>query len=315
MKRKPSLPGREEQGDGVAAGAAAAASGACFTIDAARGLIVESNAAGWEAWGLVEAGGLEAAPAVLPIAVDRAMPAIQRLVELAGTCRKGAGISETLSFWTARGVRRWRCKVSRIKPANAAGPGLLRVTLLGAAEGSDERVGHGTVRGHSPAITDRLAHELRTPLSAVIAYAEILKDEHFGPMSSPAAQARYRDYARNIYDSARHALGVVDGMVGGSAGRADVPELAFRDLDPGTIVANCLSVARPLAAEAGLELDAEVGPDVPRIVADEVSLQQMLLNLLTNAIKFARPGDKVTVRVSYDAGGPLCIAVADTGRA
>jgi signal transduction histidine kinase len=191
-----------------------------------------------------------------------------------------------------------------------AGDGVMRVELLDEVhDGGGARVALVQPKAQEALLTERLAHELRTPLSAVIAYAEVLKDEHFGPM----ANGRYRDYARSIYDSARHALGVVDGMIGRAADKADTPEFAFRDLDPGEIVASCLNVARPLAADAGMQLGAEVCPGAPRIVADEVSLKQMLLNLLTNAIKFARAGDEVTVRVSYEPGGPLCIAVADTG--
>ena len=296
MQRTPSSPGREVEGTG-------AGGVPTFTIDAIRGAIVQASAEGWQAW------GLDATAVVQPVAIDRAMPALRRLLELAGDCRRHTSATETLVFWTARGLRRWRCRV-RTTDAERA---VLNVEVLNAALGEDDARDAGATAAKDASTFDRLAHELRTPLSAVIAYAEIVKDEHFGPMSHAAAHARYRDYARNIYDSARHALGVVDGMLGTGPGRADVPELAFRDLDPGTIVENCLNVARPLAAEAGLELGAEVASCVPRIVADEVSLQQMLLNLLTNAIKFARAGDRVVVRVSYEPGGPLCIAVADTG--
>jgi signal transduction histidine kinase len=154
-----------------------------------------------------------------------------------------------------------------------------------------------------------LAHELRTPLSAVIAYAEILKNEHFGPLANP----RYQGYARDIYESARHALSVVDSMLRGDRARTAVPPLAFADLDPAGVVESCLTVARPLAEQAGLALGAEFAPGLPRIVADALSLRQMLLNLLANAIKFARPGDRVTVAVDYAGDGPLTISVADTG--
>lgn len=298
MTRMLTASGRGDRGAGL---------GPRLVIDAARGLIVEANAAGWEAWGLASAAVRP------PVAVDRAMPALQRLAEIAAGCGKDGCASETLQVWTARGPARWRCRMQPADEGTMLGPGLIAIEVLGVAE--DARTCETVALAGSPSpaspITERLAHELRTPLSAVIAYAEILKDEHFGPM----ANARYRDYARNIYDSARHALGVVDGMVGNGCGlsRPDVPELAFRDLDPADIVANCLAVAQPLAADAGLELGADVAAGVPRIVADEVSLKQMLLNLLTNAIKFARAGDRVMVRVTYDLGGPLCIAVADTG--
>jgi len=153
-----------------------------------------------------------------------------------------------------------------------------------------------------------LAHELRTPLSAVIAYAEILKDEHFGPLAS----ARYKGYARDIYESARHGLGVVDSLLRAEPTRSLVPPLAVAELEPARVVESCLTVVRPLAERAGLVLLAEFAPDLPRVVADELSLKQMLLNLLANAIKFARVGDHVTIAVGR-VGAGLNICVADTG--
>lgn len=271
----------------------------CFTIDAGRGLIVEANAAACAAL------GLDAPSGGLPVAIDRGMPALQHLKQLAGA--RQVSITENLTFWTPRGVRQLHCRVRRAQ----AGQSLFAIRVI---EDAGDKGVPSVANGARPAAkevtaTARLAHELRTPLSAVIAYAEVLKDEHFGALGN----ARYREYARNIYDSARHAVGVVDGMLAGSPTLSGVPELAFTDLDPVSIVENCLAVARPLADQAGLELVAEVASRTPRIVADEVSLKQMLLNLLTNAIKFARRGDRVTVGVAYELGGPLRIAVADTG--
>lgn len=269
-----------------------------FTIDAALGLIVEANPAAWAVL------GIEPTPAAL-VALDRAMPALQHLARLC--CARQVSSTENLTFWTARGVRQFHCRVRRTR----VGQSLFVVRLL---EDAVDKVLPLAVDGPRPrakevTATAKLAHELRTPLSAVIAYAEVLKDEHFGALGN----ARYREYARNIYDSARHALGVVDGMLASSPTSSGLPELAFTDLDPACIVENCLAVARPLAEQAGLELVAEVAPRTPRVVADEVALKQMLLNLLTNAIKFARRGDRVTVAVAYELGGPLRIAVADTG--
>lgn len=271
----------------------------CLTIDAALGVIVEANPAAWAAL------GLEARPDARPVALDRAMPALQHLKLLA--CARQVSSTENLAFWTPRGVRHFHCHVRRAQ----AGQSRFVVRLI---EDLGDKGGRAAPIVPRPAVkevtaTAKLAHELRTPLSAVIAYAEVLKDEHFGPVGN----ARYREYARNIYDSARHALGVVDGMLASNPTASGLPELAFADLDPAAIVENCLAVARPLADRAGLELVAEVGQRTPRIVADEVSVKQMLLNLLTNAIKFARQGDRVAVAVAYELGGPLRIAVADTG--
>ena len=267
-----------------------------FLIDAAAGAVIAANAAGWELWGF-------AAGAVIPAtALDRAMPALQRLAVLS------SGASEVLTFWTRRGVLRLDC---RIEPVGGT-----RFLLHGLSAGRGAGAGAAPMALACPdgvarmPATARLAHELRTPLGAVIAYAEVLRDEHFGPL----ANARYRDYARNIFDSAQHALSVLDGMLASDdPGRAGLPELAFRDLDPADVIENCLAVAGPLAGRAGLDLVADLDPTTPHIVADEVSLKQMLLNLITNAIKFGRRGDRVTVRAACGSDGSLTIDVADTG--
>ncbi len=265
-----------------------------FVIDAAAGAIVAANAAGWELWGF---GGDAVGPTA---ALDRAMPALQRLGAITSSR------SEVLTFWTRRGLLQLDC---RIEPAG--GTRFLLRGLEARPEAPDDAAALDHTRpevARLPA-SARLAHELRTPLSAVIAYAEVLKDEHFGPLANP----RYRDYARTIYDSARHALSVVDGMLAGNLGRAGLPELAFRDLDPADLIENCLAVAGPLAQRAGVDLVGDLDAAMPRIVADEVSVKQMLLNLITNAIKFGRRGDKVTVRAVCNSDGSLTIDVADTG--
>ena len=274
-----------------------------ITVDTGAGLLLGANAGGWAAW------GLDPAAATLPLAIDSAMPALQRLREIAAGRGAAASSLEALTFWTARGVVRLLCRVA------ASGAGRVTVTVVGRdvepAAREHEAFRQVLRRNGSPdvALDAWLAHELRTPLGAVIAYAEILKDEHFGPI----ANARYKGYARDIYDSARHALSVVDSMLRGDANRSLVPPLAFAELEPVRVVESCLTVARPLAEKAGLVLGAQYAAHLPRIVADELSLKQMLLNLLANAIKFARPGDRVTIAVTYQGGGALHICVADTG--
>jgi signal transduction histidine kinase len=293
-----------------------------FLIDAAAGLLLDATPAGWQTWGIDPA---EVQP---PLPLDRAMPALQALM----ACTDGR-FEGMATFWTSRGVLGVPCTGQGI------GEGRF-VVRTGTRHGPDKSVHdardcahHGAGQGacvgdgiptatHAPhraarrtdglpdvAAGARLAHELRTPLAAAIAYAEVLKDERFGPL----ANGRYRDYARNIYESARHALGVVESMLGGDPERTSPQQLAFADLDAAVVAESCLAVARPLAEEAQLRLEARLEPKLPRIIADEVSLKQMLLNLLTNAIKFARAGDSVTLSIASEIDGPLRIRVSDTG--
>src|SRR5204863_343285 len=143
---------------------------------------------------------------------------------------------------------RLTCRVEATKVQGVAAA--LRVQALEAAPaiGAKAPTARRNLRGPDldVALDAWLAHELRTPLSAVIAYAEILKNEHFGPLANP----RYRGYARDIYDSARHALDVVDSMLRGDRTRSALPSLAFADVDPAGVVESCLTVARPAAARA-----------------------------------------------------------------
>jgi two-component system cell cycle sensor histidine kinase PleC len=273
---------------------------AALLIDLEQAAVLNANAAGWALLGID-------APAPLPL--DCAMPAMQQLRTLPADDRKHR---VTLTFWVTHRSLRASCEID-VHGDTGGALRLVRVIEVEDRPQSAEPASAARSDPPRPALDvelrSKLAHELRTPLGAVIAYAEILKDEHFGPMASD----RYKSYARNIYESARHAMGVLDGMLKADCEPAGAPQLTFADIEPARIVESCLLVAQPLAEKAGLTLSAEVPSNLPRIVADAVSLRQMLLNLLANAIKFARCGDRVKVTVAHDADGPLRISVVDTG--
>jgi two-component system, cell cycle sensor histidine kinase PleC len=275
--------------------------GMAFTVDAEAAALLDADAGARMLW------AIDAASVDMPFALDSAMPAVQRLRQVAGASERIAGREETLIFWTARGVVRLACRLDG-PPTPGKGAIFHVCTLERGPSMADREADHEADSGQV-ALGQWLAHELRTPLGAIIACAEILKNEHFGPLVS----AQYRDYAQAIFDGAHHALGVVDGILKGDATRSGVPTFAFADLDPTGVVESCLAVARPLADRAGLVLAREYASRLPHIIADELSLRQMLLNLIGNAIKFARGGDRITVAVAYEHDGPLTISVADTG--
>ncbi len=162
----------------------------------------------------------------------------------------------------------------------------------------------------------RLAHELRTPLSAIVAAAEIMKDERFGPLGDE----RYRGYAADIHESARHALGVINAMLGGRSetshdtGAPALPQLQFAEIDINAIAESAVSSMQPLAAAAALELRLQPAPRLPHVVADAVSIRQIILNLLTNALKFTGPGGRIVVSTSYRPETSLELSVEDNGR-
>jgi signal transduction histidine kinase len=265
-----------------------------FVLDAAAGAVLSANAAGWAVWG--GEGGPDA-----PLWVDRAMPALDRLRALAEAAAGASELELDLTFWTARGIVQPKCLVSG--PQSPPGARfLVRVLEPIAAAAS--------AKGASEAVEQaKLAHEIRTPLSAVISYAEVLKDEHFGPLGN----ACYRTYASNIFESARHVLRLVDGMLQSFVDRSSTSRLTFTNVAADDVIESCLVLARPVAERAGVDLIASLPPNPPQVVADELSLKQILLNLLANAIKFSRRGDRVSVCALNPASGVLHISVADTG--
>jgi signal transduction histidine kinase len=155
----------------------------------------------------------------------------------------------------------------------------------------------------------KLSHELRTPLAAIVALAEIMRDERLGPL----ADARYRGYAGDIHDSALHALGVLSSFLEPGAGQVGSPPMVFAEIDVAAVAASSVSAYVPLAERAGVRLALVAPPGLPHLVADRRSLKQILLNLIANAVRFTPPGGAVQVSAHYECGAALGIEVADTG--
>ena len=157
-----------------------------------------------------------------------------------------------------------------------------------------------------------LAHELKTPLSAIVAAAEVMRDERLGPIGN----SLYQGYAADIFESAHHALGVIAGMLTPAARESDAGRdaLAFVELDANDLVRKLASSVRALLGAAGLEIDLRLEPALPHLIADPVTVRQMLLNLVTNAMRATPAGGRIEITTAYVLAGPVSIAVADTGR-
>ncbi len=137
-----------------------------------------------------------------------------------------------------------------------------------------------------------------------MALAEIMKDERLGAMGN----ARYLVYASDIYDSARHTLSVLGAML---EGESEQPAVESTDVDE--TVRKCLSAMQGLAGQNTVHLASTFTPGQPRLAIDRRVLTQILLNLLSNALKFTPAHGTVTVATARGADGSLTLAVADTG--
>lgn len=160
-----------------------------------------------------------------------------------------------------------------------------------------------------PVNTPAMAHELRTPIGAIIALSEMIETEQFGPIGDP----RYRDYARDIGDSARLALGIVAGALEQDPGNGSDLNLGFTELNVTDVINKSLRTVRQSALEAGIQLDSDLAEDLPNLIASAPGLMQILLNLLSNAIKFTPKDGTVSITAHVTASSALQIAVCDTG--
>lgn len=153
-----------------------------------------------------------------------------------------------------------------------------------------------------------MSHELRTPLNAVIGFAEMMRDAVVAPLD-----ARYREYATDIVASGQHLLGVINDVL--DIAKGDVGKLKLNEeiVDLAELIEECRRLFRLEAQSAGLTLETTVQPGLPPLIADPLRLKQVLLNLISNAVKFSSQGGFVSVTVAAGAGGGIEIAVADMG--
>jgi signal transduction histidine kinase len=160
---------------------------------------------------------------------------------------------------------------------------------------------------HKSDFVANMSHELRTPLNAVIGFSDVLKDQYFGPLNDKQLQ-----YARDIHESGTHLLSLINDILDLSKVEAGRMELDLTRFDLPAAIDNALVLVRERAIRQRVELRRDIAPGIGEIVADERKLKQILINLLTNAVKFSRAGGRVEVVVSEFADATT-ICVRDNG--
>lgn len=153
-----------------------------------------------------------------------------------------------------------------------------------------------------------MSHELRTPLNAVIGFSEILARELFGRLG----EDRYRDYARLIHESGGHLLNVVNDILDMSKIEAGKFNILKEPFDVGTLLKSCVDTVRPAAEKKALALELELPERMPELLADKRACKQMLLNVLSNAIKFTDEGGRIHLS-AREADGAVHLIVRDSG--
>lgn len=154
-----------------------------------------------------------------------------------------------------------------------------------------------------------MSHELRTPLNAIIGFSELIRDELAGEIGDQ----KYCDYARDIHASGQHLLALINDILDVSKAEAGKLEINDETVDVVEAVDSCIRLCQARADSAGARLSAELPTGLPRLRADRRRLKQILINLITNALKFTGKSGAVVIRGFVDEAGWMVIEVQDSG--
>jgi PAS domain S-box-containing protein len=155
----------------------------------------------------------------------------------------------------------------------------------------------------------KISHEIRTPLNAVIGFAEVMLSERFGPIGSE----RYREYLKDIRASGAHVVSLLNDLLDLSKIEAGKLDLTFTSVKLNELTQECVAIMQPQANRERIIIRTSLAPALPHIVADARSVRQIVLNLLSNSIKFTAAGGQVIVSTALSDAGEAVLRVRDTG--
>ncbi|MFT5489517.1 MAG: two-component system cell cycle sensor histidine kinase PleC [Paracoccaceae bacterium] len=154
-----------------------------------------------------------------------------------------------------------------------------------------------------------MSHELRTPLNAVMGFSEVIKNELFGPVGVE----QYKQYADDIYESGAHLLAIINDILDLSKVEAGKFDLNETEVQVPELCRSVIHIVKGRADDAGITLVKRLPEDPPYLLADPRSLKQMLLNLMSNAIKFTSAGGTVDLVATIGPDGGFRFDIRDTG--
>ena len=153
----------------------------------------------------------------------------------------------------------------------------------------------------------QMSHELRTPLNAIIGFSDMMRQQVLGPLPD-----RYREYAGYVGDSGQHLLRIIDDVLDLAKVEAGEIRLHEAAVDLGKLISDTAALVRPPGQDAKVHLAVRVEPDLPPLMGDELRIKQILLNLLSNALKFTEDGLVIARADLVD--GRICLSVEDSGK-
>ena len=154
-----------------------------------------------------------------------------------------------------------------------------------------------------------ISHEVRTPLNVILGFSEVMTLEQYGSLGND----KYKDYIQDIHSSAQHALSLINDLLDLTKLKAGKWQVDPTEIELNAIVREQVRLMRELAAKRQVRLRSDLEENLPLVKADERSLQQILLNLISNAIKYDKSGGLITVKTAFLEPNKIVLSVSDTG--
>jgi two-component system cell cycle sensor histidine kinase PleC len=181
--------------------------------------------------------------------------------------------------------------------------------LAGAKEESDTARDQALAANRAKSqFLANMSHELRTPLNAILGFSEMITSRVFD-----AKPEKHYEYAGLIHNSGDHLLTLINDILDLAKIESGNWTLYESDVSLSALIAEVCGMLAPRAAAAGSTLKSEIDPRLPHIRCDERAIKQVLLNLMSNAVKFTPQGGLITIFAQYLTGGGVCFGVRDNG--
>jgi signal transduction histidine kinase len=155
----------------------------------------------------------------------------------------------------------------------------------------------------------KVSHEIRTPLNTITGFTEVILAERFGPIGNE----RYQAYLKDIHVAGLHLVAVLNDLLDLSKVETGQLDLAFANVSLNDLTQQCVGIMQPQASRARIIIRTSLTPGLPKVIADERSLRQIVLNLISNSIRFTGPGGQVIVSTAFADSGEAVLRVRDTG--
>ncbi|NQV99437.1 MAG: PAS domain-containing protein [Rhodospirillales bacterium] len=155
-----------------------------------------------------------------------------------------------------------------------------------------------------------MSHELRTPLNGIIGFSELISQQMLGPINI----LKYREYAADINDAGNHLLAVISDILDISKIEARMMELNVDDIEIRAVIDDCLTMVNERISRSNLNLVVNVAGNLPHLRGDHIRIKQIILNLLSNSVKFTPAAGRIEIGAAIGPQGHYEIWVDDSGR-